>query len=62
MKTIKLSISEQEIKRFNLNEDKLNFSALVRKITAELAKEALEACHIIAKSEKLDSISLEDIN
>ncbi|MBP6740296.1 MAG: hypothetical protein KA146_09900 [Leptospiraceae bacterium] len=62
MKTITVSISENEFQNFGFKSDTIAFKELLEKISTELARKALARCHQIAKETGLSEMTLEEIN
>ena len=62
MKTITVSISENEFERFAINSEKIDFNELLNKISIELARQAAFRCHEIAERVGLSSMTMEEIN
>lgn len=62
MKTLMISITENEFKQFGFQSDSIDFKEFVEKIRNELAKKALYNCHKIAKETGLSQMTLEEIN
>lgn len=62
MKTITVSISENEFQSFGFKSDSIVFKELLEKISTELARKALARCHKIAKETGLSEMTLEEIN
>lgn len=62
MKTLSISISEQEFVRYNLSSLKMTFEELVRRIRVESAREALLRANKAAEASGLSEMTLEEIN
>ncbi|MCB1194335.1 MAG: hypothetical protein H7A23_17215 [Leptospiraceae bacterium] len=62
MKTITLSISENDFKRFKISSEKIDFKEFLDKISIELARQAAYKCHEIAKRVGLSEMTLDEIN
>jgi Glu-tRNA(Gln) amidotransferase subunit E-like FAD-binding protein len=62
MKTITVSISENEFQNFGFKSDSIAFKELLEKISTELARKALARCHQIAKETGLSEMTLDEIN
>ena len=62
MKTITVSISENEFERFGNNSEKIDFKELLNKISIELARQAAYQCHEIAKRVGLSTMTMDEIS
>ncbi len=62
MKTITVSISENEFERFGINSEKIDFKELLNKISIELARQAAYQCHEIAKRVGLSTMTMDEIS
>jgi|JI102314A2RNA_FD_contig_51_2615739_length_387_multi_7_in_0_out_0_1 tRNA G26 N,N-dimethylase Trm1 len=62
MKTITVSISENEFERFGINSEKIDFKDLLNKISIELARQAAYQCHEIAKRVGLSTMTMDEIS
>jgi len=62
MKTIAVSISENEFEQFGFKSDSIAFKELLEKISIQLARQAITHCHQIAKETGLSEMTLEEIN
>ncbi len=62
MRTIQISISENDFMNYAFNSHKLSFSELENRIRKKTIRDALYKCHEIAGKEGLSKMTLEDIN
>lgn len=62
MKTITVSISENEFERFGINSEIIDFKELLNKISIELARQAAYQSHEIAKRVGLSTMTMEEIS
>ena len=62
MKTLTISISENEFMQFGLKSEKIDFKELLDKVSLELAKQAVLKCQEIAKKVGLSEMTLDEIN
>jgi hypothetical protein len=62
MKTLSIRISEHDFNRLGFESSDLEWEALIKKIKAELAKEALQKSKSLAKLTGLSELTLEEIN
>lgn len=62
MKTVKLSLSENDIRKYGISSDHLSFAELVEKIRLELGREALLRCQEIAAKTGLSEMTPEEID
>ena len=62
MKTIQVTVSEADIARYNLEEQKIEFTDLGDKISLEYAQRALLESNQIARQVGLSNMTLNDIN
>ena len=61
MKTISVSISDLEYKKFGINNDKLSFTEFVDLVNMEITKQTLNKCIQLAEKYKLFKMSMEEI-
>ncbi|MDP5120543.1 MAG: hypothetical protein NWQ46_03025 [Spirosomaceae bacterium] len=63
MTTIRVQISEADIRKFDLtNDSEIEFSDLISRISSENARVALKECNRIASEVGLNEMSLDEIN
>jgi DNA helicase TIP49 (TBP-interacting protein) len=63
MRTIKLKVSETDIKKYDLeDEQEVRLADLIEKINLEYAKNALKQCNDIASKAGLSEMSIDEIN
>ena len=62
MKTISVSISDFEYKRFGLNADNMQFAELLDVIEKEMAKQALNQTVRLAEKYGLSKMSMDEIS
>ncbi|WP_373520146.1 hypothetical protein [Aquiflexum sp.] len=62
MKTIQLKVSDSDIKKYDLGNEEIKFSDLVKKISSEYARQSLLECNEIAEQIGLSKMTLEEID
>ena len=62
MRTINISISDNDYMNYGLSSENLSFSELEARIKKRTIREALYSCQQIADKEGLSKMSLEEIN
>lgn len=62
MKTLSVTISDEDAAKYELSADQIDFEELMKKIRSHRAKEALDAMHRIAKETGLDKMTMEEID
>lgn len=62
MKSIELQMEDQELNDLQIESNQISFNELRKKIARLEAKKALAECNAIAKVEKLDKLTEEEIN
>lgn len=63
MTTIRVQISEADIRKFDLtNDSEIEFRDLISRISSENARVALKECNRIASEVGLNEMSLDEIN
>ncbi len=62
MRTLNISLSEQDYKKYGINSENIRFNKFIDLIKNVIAREALEKCHQIAKQSGLNNISTDEIN
>lgn len=62
MGIIQVSLSDQDRKKYGLNDSKIAFEDLLNKISAELARQAMHACQDIAERAGVSQLTLDEIN
>lgn len=61
MRTLNISISDREYKKFGLKKEKLDFSDFVQLVSRELARETLAGCIALSEKYGLSTMSMADI-
>lgn len=62
MKTITVSISENEFQKYGINAEVIDFKELLNKISIELARQAAYQCHEISKRVGLSTMTMDEIS
>ena len=62
MKTLNISISENEYNKFGLKKNSLSFSDFVELVSKELSKQTLNRCLELAEKYGLSKMSMEEIS
>ena len=62
MKTLNVSISELEFKKFGLKKDKISFTEFIDIVSKELSRQTLNNCVELAEKYSLSKLSMDDIN
>lgn len=62
MQTIRVRISDQDVKRYKLNGGEMKFTDLVDRISTEYARKSLLECNEIAEQVGLSKMTLDEIN
>jgi len=62
MKILNVNITETDWKKYNFQNELINFETLVEKIKTEFALQALRSCQLIAEKVGLSQLSMEDID
>jgi hypothetical protein len=61
MRTLNVSISDLELKKFGIKKDKITFSEFVDLISKELTKQTLDKCILLSEKFGLSKMTMEDI-
>ncbi len=62
MKTLNVSISDNEYKLYGIKKDKLTFSDIINIVSKALAKQKLDKSAAIAKQAGLSEMTMDEIN
>jgi len=62
MRTLNISLTEQDYKKYGIDSENISFDQLVEKVKNIIAIEALEKCQLAAKESGLDKMTLDEIN
>lgn len=62
MKTLNISISDVEFKKFGINKEYLTFREFVELISKELMRQNLEKCVDLSDKHGLSSMKMDEIN
>jgi hypothetical protein len=62
MKTLNVSISDSERKKFRINDDEIGFSELVDRVSRELMRQSLDQSVCLAEQYGLASMTWDEIN
>lgn len=62
MKILNVNITETDWKKYNFQNELINFETLVEKLKTEFALQALRSCQLIAEKVGLSQLSMEDID
>lgn len=62
MRTLNISISENEFNKFGLKGDNFSFSELIKFIRKELMRENLSKCHELAEKYGLSQMTMDEIS
>ncbi|MCA1750863.1 MAG: hypothetical protein ABR572_09975 [Cryomorphaceae bacterium] len=62
MRTVKIKVSENDFRKYNLGSEDVKFSDLIDLIHAEYARKALLECNEISEKIGLSNMTLDDIN
>jgi hypothetical protein len=57
-----VTLTEEQVNRYDLNVDSLTLDKLVEKIKLELTRDALRKCQAAASEGGLDLLTMDDIN
>lgn len=62
MRTLNISISDLEFKKFGIKKDSLTFTEFVDLVSKELMRQNLDKCIEIAEKHGLSTMTMEEIN
>ena len=62
MKTLNVTISESELQKFQIREDRIGFGELVNLVNREFMRQSLEKSVRLAEQHGLSSMTLDEIN
>ncbi len=62
MRTLSVSLSEQDYKKYGISSKEMSFDLLIEKIKNVIARDALEKCQSVAKKSGLSKMTIDEIN
>lgn len=62
MKTLNISLSEKDFKKYGIESEEISFDSLIEKVKNVIAEDALKKCHALARKAGLEAMDIDQIN